>query len=159
MPKITTLHLEFSLFCQFLCIFQIFNVYLSTIRLFIDIFLNLIWTILLLQHAIFQLLLYVQWLCKISMFKYRARPRSCIYTSADLDAWMLPQYSNADVVTVSINNLQGIVAKNVIFSSVYMAEENNAPHTQWRNLLHIATKTIFHWYQVVMQMPITWHGA
>lgn len=57
----------------------------------------------------------------------QARPRSCIYTSADLDAWMLPQYSNADVVTVSINNLQGIVAKTVIFSSVYMAEENPAP--------------------------------
>ena len=57
----------------------------------------------------------------------QARPRSCIYTSADLDAWMLPQYSNADVVTVSINNLQGIVAKTVIFSSVYMAEENTAP--------------------------------
>jgi ribonuclease HI len=57
----------------------------------------------------------------------QARPRACIYTSADLDAWMLPQYSNADVVTVSINNLQGIVAKTVIFSSVYMAEENAAP--------------------------------
>ena len=55
------------------------------------------------------------------------RPRSCIYTSADLDAWMLPKYSNADVVTVSINNLQGIVAKTVVFSSVYMAEENTAP--------------------------------
>ena len=57
----------------------------------------------------------------------QARPRACVYTSADLDAWMLPQYSNADVVTVSINNLQGIVAKTVIFSSVYMAEENSAP--------------------------------
>ena len=57
----------------------------------------------------------------------QARPRSCIYTSADLDAWMLPQYSNADVVTVSINNLQGIIAKTVVFSSVYMAEENTAP--------------------------------
>ena len=55
------------------------------------------------------------------------RPRSCIYTSADLDAWMLPKYSNADIVTVSVNNLQGIVAKTVVFSSVYMAEENTAP--------------------------------
>ena len=40
---------------------------------------------------------------------------------------MLPQYSNADVVTVSVNNLQGVIPKTVIFSSVYMAEEDTAP--------------------------------
>ena len=57
----------------------------------------------------------------------QGRPRACIYTSKDLDTWMLPRYSNADVVTVSINNLQGIIPKTVIFSSVYMAEENAAP--------------------------------
>jgi len=57
----------------------------------------------------------------------RGRPRACIYTSADLDTWMLPQYSNADVVTISINNLHGIIPKTVIFASVYMAEENAAP--------------------------------
>ena len=57
----------------------------------------------------------------------QGKPRACIYTSKDLDAWMLPQYSNADVVTISINNLQGIIPKTVIFSSVYMAEENAAP--------------------------------
>ena len=57
----------------------------------------------------------------------QGRPRACIYTSKDLDAWKLPRYSNADVVTVSINNLQGGIPKTVIFSSVYMAEENAAP--------------------------------
>ena len=57
----------------------------------------------------------------------QGRPRSCIYTSKDIDAWMLPKYSNADVVTVSINNLQGVIPKTVIFASVYMAEENAAP--------------------------------
>ena len=57
----------------------------------------------------------------------QGKPRSCIYTSKDLDAWMMPQYSNADVVTVSINNLQGIIPRTVIFASVYMAEENTAP--------------------------------
>ena len=57
----------------------------------------------------------------------QGRPRACIYTSLDLDTWMLPQYSNADVVTISINNLQGIIPKTVIFASVYMAEENAAP--------------------------------
>ena len=57
----------------------------------------------------------------------QGRPRACIYTSANLDTWMLPQYSNADIVTVSVNNLQGIIPKTVIFASVYMAEENTAP--------------------------------
>ena len=57
----------------------------------------------------------------------QGKPRSCIYTSKDLDAWMMPQYSNADVVTVSINNLQGIIPRTVIFASAYMAEENTAP--------------------------------
>ena len=57
----------------------------------------------------------------------QGRPRACIYTSGDLNAWMLPKYSNADVVTVSINNLQGVLPKTIIFSSVYMAEENTAP--------------------------------
>ena len=55
------------------------------------------------------------------------RPRLCVYTSKDLDTWMLPQYSNSDVVTVSISNLEGIIPKTVIFASVYMAEENTAP--------------------------------
>ena len=55
------------------------------------------------------------------------RPRACIYTSKDLDTWLLPQYSNADIVTVSVNNLQGIIPKTVIFTSAYMAEENTAP--------------------------------
>ena len=57
----------------------------------------------------------------------QGRPRACIYTSTNLDTWMLPQYSNADIVTVSVNNLQGIIPKTVIFASVYMAEENTAP--------------------------------
>ena len=57
----------------------------------------------------------------------KGRPRACIYTSTNLNTWMLPQYSNADVVTISVNNLQGVIPKTVIFSSVYMAVENTAP--------------------------------
>ena len=57
----------------------------------------------------------------------QGRPRACIYTSTNLNTWMLPQYSNADVVTVSVNNLQGVIPKTVIFSSVYMAEGDTAP--------------------------------
>ena len=57
----------------------------------------------------------------------QGRPRACIYTSGNLDFLMLPKYSNADVVTEGINNLQGVIPKTVIFSSVYMAEDNAAP--------------------------------
>ena len=57
----------------------------------------------------------------------QGRPRACIYTSTNLNAWMLPQYANADIVTVSVNNLQGVIPKTVIFSSVYMAEDDTAP--------------------------------
>ena len=49
----------------------------------------------------------------------QGKPRACIYTSKDLDAWMLPQYSIADFVTISINNLQGIIPKLQFFISLH----------------------------------------
>ena len=48
-------------------------------------------------------------------------PRACVLTSQDINAWMLPQFSNRDTVAVSTMIRYKNTARTVIFASVYHA--------------------------------------
>ena len=61
------------------------------------------------------------------------RPRACVYATPDLKCFLLPMFSDADVVAVRVQNLRE--GDHCIFSSVYMANEEPAPPEKFRELV------------------------
>ncbi len=54
------------------------------------------------------------------------RPRACLYTSKNIKAWMMAEFSDEDMVTIQITDTTNKNNK-LIIASVYMAAENPAP--------------------------------
>ncbi len=63
------------------------------------------------------------------------RPRACVYTSKDIKAWKLTEFSDEDTVTIQVYNTVNEQTKLVI-SSTYMAAEGPVPPTPVEALVH-----------------------
>lgn len=62
------------------------------------------------------------------------RPRACIYCFQNIKAWLLPQFSDEDVVVVETKNITDKVGR-LLLASVYMAEGNEVPPRKMRDLV------------------------
>ena len=63
------------------------------------------------------------------------RPRAIVYTSKDLKAWPLVQYSSDDVVAVWIECKRGNQKEVIVFASVYMAHDEQVPPNRMEQLV------------------------
>ena len=65
------------------------------------------------------------------------RPRACIYATPDLCCFLIPMFSNKDIVTVRVNNVCQS-SDSFVFVSAYMAAEEPAPPNLLRDLFVFA---------------------
>lgn len=83
---------------------------------------------------------------KVDLFYIKeknVKPRTCIVTSKELRATMLPQHSSGDVTTIIINLKNGKYNEELIMSSIYMPyeEQNNIPDQVARDAIEYSASS------------------
>lgn len=75
------------------------------------------------------------------MKKANEKPRTCIVTTKNVNAILLPQYSNGDTTTILVNTIQNGANEEILFSSIYMPYEEliNVPHATAREIIQYSS--------------------